>query len=430
MDRQQVYALAIPYETDLLSAQRNTQEGLGLLALDILGAGPVVSGLGCTPTSPPSLAVVIAPGRLYQLAFLDATAYGQIAGGNPAGGLAADTDPFHQVLKQGLLRDPLTLSCPAPSVAGTSINYLIEVMFQELDTSPAVLPFFNTANPGIPLAGPPGAPGQALNSVRACQCILRAKAGTAAITGTQTTPAADPGWIGLYMVTAAFGQTAVTLANITVLPGAPFLVPGGPQGGGQSPGTYAVDTSTTPNLITAAVSPALTGYQTGFAFRIEPANANTLGTGAVVASINGLPTVSVTQPDGTPLQPGDIRPGKVFDVVIGAGPVLQMLSWPQVRPDKRIAVQMVATSGFRAGLHNHYPVDTSGGPVSCLLAAGPNFGDEIGFSDAGGVWRTNNFTIQGNGHLINGFSANFICNLDNASFSLVFRGGSYGWKVE
>jgi hypothetical protein len=429
MDRQTVYPLAIPYETDFLSAQRFAQEGLGLLAQDILGPGPVAIGLGCGPTSPASLAVVISPGRLYQMSFLDGAAYGQITGGNPAGGLAADVSPSHEVLKQGLLRDQVALPCPAPSTAGTSISYLIEAMFQEVDTNPSVLQFFNTQNPSTPLAGPNGT-GVTLPTVRACQCIVQAKSGIAATTGTQATPAPDIGWIGLYAVTVTYGQTAIIAGNISILPGAPFLSSSLPQiiqSLGAPPGTYAVDTSATPNVITASLSPALSSYQTGFVFRIKPANANT---NAVVASINGLPNVSLLKPDGAGLVPGDLRPGRVFDVVVNAGPVLQMLSWPQTKPDKGIQVISAALSGFTASAHNHYPVDTSGGAVSCNLDPAPIYGEEIGFSDAGGAWKTNNLTIQGNGNLINGSASNFVCNLNNASFTLVFRGGSYGWKVE
>src|ERR1700728_321867 len=109
MDRQEIYPITLPYETDFLSAQRFAQEGLGLLSMDILGTGPVAVGLGCNPTSPASLAIVISPGRLYQTTLLDANAYGQLTGANivtvngqpVAGGLPADTDVNHSVLKQG-----------------------------------------------------------------------------------------------------------------------------------------------------------------------------------------------------------------------------------------------------------------------------------------------------------------------------------------
>ena len=42
-------------------------------------------------------------------------------------------------------------------------------------------------------------------------------------TGSQITPAADIGWVGLYQITVGFGQTQVTAANISIIPTAPFL---------------------------------------------------------------------------------------------------------------------------------------------------------------------------------------------------------------
>jgi|GEM_PF-3301353 hypothetical protein len=342
MDRQQVYALAIPYETDFLAAQRYTQEGLALLAQDLLGAGPVVSGLACNPASPPALAVIVSPGRLYQTVALDATAYGQLTGANlitangqpVAGGLAADS---HQVLKQGLLRDPATLPCPAPTGAGASINYLIEAMFQEIDASPSVLQFFNTQNPATPLAGP-NINGLTLPTIRACQCIVQAKPGTAAATGSQTTPAVDAGWIGLYVVTVASGQIAITAGNISTLTTAPFLTQTVSELA-QTPGTYAVDTSGTANTIIASLSPAPTVYAIGSVFQIVPANANT---GAVTVNLNGLGAIGLTRPDGTACVPNDIRVGKAFDVVIKSGPTLQMLSWPQQPDGPKIAISGAA----------------------------------------------------------------------------------------
>jgi hypothetical protein len=95
--------------------------------------------------------------------------------------------------------------------------------------------------------------------------------------------------------------------------------------------------------------------------------------------------------------------------------------------NRRIAVQIAA---FAAVVNSNYPTDTTGGAFTCTLPAAPNYGDPIGFSDAGGAWHTSNFTLAGNGNLINGSAANFVCDLSNASFTLVFRAGAYGWKVE
>jgi hypothetical protein len=426
MDRQIVYPLAIPYETDFLYAQRFTQEAVGLLAMDILGAGPVATGLACTATAPPSLAVQIAPGRLYQTTVLDATAYGTITGGNPAGGLAADLDMFHSVLKQGVLRDPLVLNCPAPTGAGTSTNYLIEAMFQEIDASPSVLQFFNTQNPSTPLSGPNGA-GTTLPTQRLCQCVVQAKPGIAATTGSQVTPSADAGWIGLYVVTVAFGQAAIAASNIAILPGAPFLSTNLLQiinSLGAPPGTYAVDTSFTPGVITASLSPALASYQVGFTMRILPANDSA---GPVVANINGLGNISVTKPDGSALLQHDVLAGAAFEVVVKAGPVLQMIAWPQPPLDLR---QPVKIASFAAAAGIHYACDTSGGAFTVALPPSPKYGDRVGLSDPSGAWQSNNLSINGNGSLIQGSASVFPCNINNISGGFTFRGGSYGWVWE
>jgi hypothetical protein len=359
MDRQIVYALAIPYETDFLSAQRFMQEALGLLAQDILGTATVVSGLACGPNSPPALSVVVQPGRLYQQTALDATAYGTITGGNPAGGLAADTNPNHQVLKQGLLRDPVTLACAAPGTTGTSVNYLIEASFLETDTTASVLNFFNTANPAAPLTGP-GGNGLTLPTIRACQVQLLAKAGTPAATGTQTTPAADAGWVGLYVVTVAFGQTAITAGNISVAPGAPFITATLPQLATLSSTGYLVDTSATANAIVCNPAIALTGYTVGTTFRIKPANANT---GPVTAQISGLATISLQRPDGSLCVPNDVRVTKDFDVVVETGPVLKMLSWPQVGDGPKVVLTGAAHAYVTADAGNANWRSNSGSPM-------------------------------------------------------------------
>jgi hypothetical protein len=59
--------------------------------------------------------------------------------------------------------------------------------------------------------------------------VVQAKAGVAAATGTQTTPAADGGFVGLFVVTVANGQAAIIAGNITQLAGAPFLTANLPQ---------------------------------------------------------------------------------------------------------------------------------------------------------------------------------------------------------
>lgn len=215
MDRQTNYAYQVPYETDFLYAERFAYEGMGLLAMDILGSSTLISGLGCIPTTPASLQVQIQPGRMYSKQDLEDTAWGLF---NAIGGLPVDANPDHQIIKQGLYRDTTTLATmPAPGTAGQSINYLIEAAFSEVDDTPVSLPFVSSTSPYPPIAP------NTLNTVRRNKIVITVKAGVAATTGTQTTPAVDSGNIGLYVVTVANGQSTITAGNISIYAGAPFI---------------------------------------------------------------------------------------------------------------------------------------------------------------------------------------------------------------
>ncbi len=85
-----------------------------------------------------------------------------------------------------------------------------------------MLPYYNANNPAQPYTGPSNS-GAAQNTQRLQRVQLQLKAGTPANTGTQTTPAVDSGWVGLYVVTVAYGQTTVTSGNISTYPAAPFV---------------------------------------------------------------------------------------------------------------------------------------------------------------------------------------------------------------
>lgn len=210
MDRQTVYLGQLPLETDSLKQSRNTLVGLAKLAHGVLGDGPWVSGLSCGPTSPGSLAVVISPGEIYAMAAIDATSYSS---------LAADS---RQILKQGVLMDALTLTLSAPSTAGYSQAWLIQVAFAETDGGSTVLPYYNSADPSHAWSGP-GNSGAAQYTTRQDKAVVAAKAGIAAATGSQVAPQPDAGNVALWVVTVANGATAVTSGNISMATAAPFI---------------------------------------------------------------------------------------------------------------------------------------------------------------------------------------------------------------
>jgi hypothetical protein len=184
---------------------------LGYLATDIVGPATAVSGLACSPSTPAALTVQIGIGRIYSQQPVDATAYGD---------LPLDTTDI--IGKQGILFAATTLSCPAPTVSGQSINYLIQAQYQDLDTTNVVIPYYNPANPSSPLNGEGGL-GSAQPTQRLGIVAIQSLAGAAATTGTQVTPAATSGWTGLYVVTVAFGQLTIGSGSIAQVPGAPFI---------------------------------------------------------------------------------------------------------------------------------------------------------------------------------------------------------------
>ncbi|MDD2878001.1 MAG: hypothetical protein PHT60_13620 [Acidiphilium sp.] len=211
MDRTIVYPGAIPLDTDILNINRNVMVGLGALSAAVFGTGMVADGLGCAPTVPAALTVTVAPGSITQFGPVDANAYGSLT-----------ASQAEQIVKTGINLDPVTFSLAAPASSGQSVNYLIEATFSETDTAPVVLPYVNAATPSVPYSGPDNT-GGAQNTMRIERVQLQVKPGAAASAGTQTTPAVDAGWVGLYVVTVNYGQSAITAADIITLPAAPFL---------------------------------------------------------------------------------------------------------------------------------------------------------------------------------------------------------------
>lgn len=211
MDRQIIYPGQVPMETDLLLTNKNTMTAIAKLCAAVLGVATSVSGFATTQTVVPSLAVLVAPGDIYSLQNIDGTAYSSLP-----------SDTSHSIVKQGISLDPVTLPITPPGTAGFSINYLIQVAYQDSDTGTAVLPYYNASNPAIAYNGPANS-GAAQPTKRAGVVSIQAKAGTAATTGTQTTPAPDAGYTGLYVVTVANGASSVVNANISPLATAPFI---------------------------------------------------------------------------------------------------------------------------------------------------------------------------------------------------------------
>lgn len=211
MDRIIVYPGAIPLDTDNLIPQRNAMIALGMLMRATLGTNTVVDGLTCVATTPASMTVNINPGSIVTVTTVDNTAYGS---------LAADTTD--SIVKMGINLQATPFTLTAPTTSGQSVNYLIEAQFAESDGTPVTLPYYNAANPSQPYTGP-GNAGTAQNTKRAQTVGLQIKAGVAANAGSQTTPAVDSGWVGLYIITVNYAQTTITSSSIAQHPNNPLI---------------------------------------------------------------------------------------------------------------------------------------------------------------------------------------------------------------
>ena len=244
MDRPIVYPGSIPLDTHLLATNQDAMAAIGGLLAATLGNSMVVDGLAITATASPSMVVNVGPGTIIALTTLE--------GLGGYGSLPIDTTTPLVKMGQNLVTTPFTLT--APGVAGQSINYLIEATFLEVDAGSTVLPYYNAGNPAVPYSGPSNS-GTAQMTLRTQRVSLQLKAGTAAVTGTQTTPAVDSGWVGLYVVTVAFGQTTVTNANlvaaqIAAAPFIPFKLPALRPGFASRKSFFASGTWIVPNGVT------------------------------------------------------------------------------------------------------------------------------------------------------------------------------------
>lgn len=308
MHRQTVYPGQILPETTLLNMAKDSMIGAAKLSAAILGTSTMVNGLACGPTSPASMLVAVAAGEIYSLQNVDSTAFSS---------LAADT--AHQILKQGLLMDAVTLPCPAPATAGQSINYLVQATYQDVDTGLTVLPYYNASNPAQAYSGPANS-GTSQATVRQGLCQVAAKVGVAATSGAQVTPAPDPGYIGLYVVTVANGASTITGANISAYPSAPFLTENLTQKIGLTTGdaryatqvgfqqsAYSVaNAGGTSDAITGTYSPAVTALTNGMLLNARAASANATTAPTFTPASGTIAAKAIVKGNGLPLVAGDI----------------------------------------------------------------------------------------------------------------------------
>lgn len=202
MDRLIVYPGAIPLDTDLLTTNRNVMAALHGLIAATLGTATAVDGLVVSATVPPSMNVIVGQGIVTAYGPMDATPYGS---------LPADTTDA--LVRMAVNLNPLNLTLTAPTVTGQSISYLIEAGFAETDTTPIVLPYYNAANPAMPYLGP-GNNGGAQNTLRTQRVVVQLKAGAPALTGSQSLPPVDTGFVPIASIVVNGGATQINAADI------------------------------------------------------------------------------------------------------------------------------------------------------------------------------------------------------------------------
>lgn len=299
MDRQIIYPGAIPLETDLLNTNKYTMMALGKLASTMMGTNTYLRGLTCAPSSPASMVVTVDRGEIYSVQNVDNTAYSSIA-----------ADTVNTILKQGIILGVTSFTLTAPTTAGQSVNYLVQVTYSDTDSGATVLPYYNAANPSVAYSGPNGS-GAAQNTVRSGVCTVALKQGVAATTGTQTTPSADTGYTGAWVITVAQGATTVTSANISLAANAPFLPVSGLVDAVQKcTMTYAADTGSA-NTYVASYVPKLPTLIDGMRLTFKAKTANT---GASTFAPNGNTAYPLYSHANQALQGGEIIANGLIEV--------------------------------------------------------------------------------------------------------------------
>lgn len=201
MDRTIIAPLEQMRAFDFAAFEHDVLVGLASLCRDILSqtTGNIVAGLAATQTTVASLTINIGAGSIYSSAPADATATGSIV------------QDLTGITQQG--RNPgQTVTVTAPSV-GQSQWWLIQCQFSQVDLvrsgdpNGGIVPFFNVANPTVPIP-------TSINTERQGLLVIQALSGSAATTGSQVPPQPSTNWTPLYLINVAGGQTQITTAQI------------------------------------------------------------------------------------------------------------------------------------------------------------------------------------------------------------------------
>jgi hypothetical protein len=304
--------------------------------------------------------VQVGPGCITQLTSVDQNAYGSLP--------ADATDPL---MKMGINISTAALTLTAPTASGQSINYLIEAAFQEADIDPVVMPYYNAANPASPYLGPNNS-GTAQNTARVQRVQLAVKAGAAATTGTQATPAVDTGWVGLAVVTVGYGQTQITAGNIFTLWSTntiPFKLPTLRPGFSTLQVFTASGSFVVPSGVTQVKATVIGGGGSGGTHATQPAGGGGAG-GWAVKVVAGL------------------YPGTVVPVTVGAG---------GAAPSSPDTGGTGGSSSFGGYVSATGGSGGDGGTMAVTQAGGPGGTGAGGDANGAGGWGGDAISVAGHG---------------------------------
>ena len=351
MDRVQNYNLQTPLTADDLNKERDyTAIALGKIVSALLGQGTVVSDLAATAVASTTVPTLqLSDGQLYELATLDPTAFGSL----PVNSFPSTAN----VMKQGLLLasrgDANTFELTPPGTSGESIIYLLEAQYADLDTDTQTITFYNVSDPTNPTTA-------TQPRVREGTISFVLKAGIAS--SSPTAPSADAGYVPLYNIEVAYGQTVLSQSDITVASGAPFLSQKlfGLMNGS---GNLNVDALTASGLITANDGIDVT------------AGVITAGGGLTIPSGETLDVAgTITVPDATasdePVALGQLI-GNFGNVVSGSG--TSATASVTYTPPQNGRVLVNLTIAFSTGTLTGNNFSASGGTI--LSGSGSNAGN-------------------------------------------------------
>ena len=320
-----VYPDQVPFDTDILREAQYRMVDVANLAQTILGLPPTVGGSFsgtasgiCTQQSSPNMTVEIGVCSIYALAQMEPQAYGSIP---------VLTTPllYKQFINMIAFSSGTLGTITAPS-SGDWQYYLIQGTPTNSQINSVTRPYYNASDPSSP--GFTAADDTEIDNI-----VFSLVAGTASskTAGLPAVPATTGSGVGMFLILVSDTTTSITNSLIsgyphsyikTTLPQIPYSVQNNQFG-------FGLDTSVTPNTVTANLNPSPLSYVQGMRVSILMANTNIIG-GATL-NLNGLGAKTITYTDGGALSGSEMAQGGIYEFEYD-GTNFQLLN-PQVNHD-------------------------------------------------------------------------------------------------